>query len=47
MIDEMHTPLKEVDWQALGKVSEVKNQGQCDAGYAFCSTSLFESFYLI
>ena len=33
--------LREVDWQALGKVSPVKNQGQCDAGYAFCSVGLF------
>lgn len=39
-------PLTEIDWQALGKVSAVKNQGVCDSGYAFCSTSLIESFYL-
>jgi hypothetical protein len=32
--------LQDVDWQVLGKVSEVKNQGQCDAGYAFSSTGL-------
>lgn len=37
----------EIDWQALGKVSAVKDQGQCDAGYAFCSASLIESFYLL
>jgi len=37
----------EIDWQALGKISAVKNQGLCDAGYAFCSTSLIESFYLL
>jgi len=30
----------EIDWQAMGKVSKVKDQGQCDAGYAFCSSSL-------
>ncbi len=42
----VHTPvLKEIDWQALGKVSEVGNQGICDAGYAFCSAGLIESFY--
>ena len=39
--------LREIDWQALGKVSEVGNQGTCDAGYAFCSAGLIESFYLI
>ena len=39
-------PLREIDWQALGKVSAVKDQGICDAGYAFCSASLIESFYL-
>ena len=37
----------QIDWQALGKVSPVKNQGNCDAGYAFCSASLIESFYLL
>jgi len=30
----------EIDWQALGKVSAVGAQGQCDAGYAFCSAGL-------
>lgn len=39
--------LREIDWQALGKVSEVGNQGTCDAGYAFCSAGLIESYYLI
>lgn len=32
--------LQDVDWDVLGKVSPVKNQGTCDAGYAFCSASL-------
>ncbi len=35
--------LQDVDWDVLGKVSPVKNQGSCDAGYAFCSVSLAES----
>ena len=39
--------LRQIDWQALGKVSEVGNQGICDAGYAFCSAGLIESFYAI
>ena len=42
----MTGPLTEVDWEALGKVTPVENQGKCDAGYAFCSASLIESFYL-
>lgn len=37
----------DIDWESLGKVSAVKNQGICDAGYAFSSASLSESFYLI
>jgi len=45
-IDSTITNLREVDWQAMGMVSGVKNQGQCDAGYAFSSVSLAESFYL-
>lgn len=40
-------PLQEIDWQALGKISGVKDQGTCDAGYAFSSASLIESFYLL
>ena len=39
-------PLREIDWQALGKVTPVKDQGLCDAGYAFCSNGLMESYYL-
>ena len=42
----MTIPLTEIDWQALGKVTSVKDQGQCDAGYAFCSAGLAESYYL-
>ena len=39
--------LREVDWQALGKVNPIiGNQGLCDAGYAFSSAGLIESFYL-
>lgn len=46
--EKQSTPvLREIDWQALGKVSEVGNQGTCDAGYAFCSAGLIESYYLI
>ncbi len=34
----------DIDWEKQGKVTPVKNQGQCDAGYAFCSNSLGESY---
>ncbi len=37
----------DVDWDVLGKVSPVKNQGTCDAGYAFCSASLVETRLLM
>lgn len=39
--------LGDVDWDVLGKVSPVKTQGACDAGYAFCSVSLVESSLLM
>jgi C1A family cysteine protease len=42
----MSEVLEDIDWLALGKVSPVRDQGICDAGYAFCSASLIESFYL-
>ena len=38
--------LGDIDWEKLGKVSPVRNQGSCDSGYAFCTTSLFESVLL-
>lgn len=34
----------DIDWEKQGKVTPVKNQGQCDSGYAFCSNSLGESY---
>lgn len=45
---EINGPVpNDIDWEKLGKVSPVKSQGQCDAGYAFCSCSLGESFALM
>ena len=35
---------EDIDWVMLGKVSPVKNQGACDAGYAFSTTGLLESY---
>lgn len=34
----------DVDWTTLGKVSSVKNQGSCNAGWAFSATGVLESF---
>lgn len=45
-VDVSATP-NDIDWEKQGKVSPVKNQGQCDAGYAFCSNSLGESYSLM
>ena len=38
--------LEDIDWDVLGYVSKVKNQGNCDAGYAFSTSSLYESSLL-
>ena len=43
----MDTPNVDIDWQKAGKVSVVKNQGNCDAGYTFCSNSLAESYLIM
>lgn len=37
----------DIDWEKQGKVSPVKSQGECDAGYAFCSNSLGESYSIM
>ena len=39
--------MPDIDWVINGKVSTVKNQGGCDAGYAFSTTGLLESYSLI
>lgn len=46
-VSNKETPSNDIDWERLGKVTPVKNQGQCDSGYAFCSTSLGESYALM
>jgi len=41
------TPPSNFDWRTTGKVTSVKNQGACNACYAFASLGCFESKILI
>jgi C1A family cysteine protease len=36
-----------VDWEALGKLTSVKSQGECGSCWAFTTLATIESLYLI
>ena len=38
---QISTELGDIDWTTQGKVTPVKDQGQCNAGYAFSSVGAF------
>jgi C1A family cysteine protease len=38
---------KSVDWEALGKLTSVKSQGDCGSCWAFTTLATIESLYLI